>query len=69
MASERRFAEVRKMLEAAGWKLARIRGSHHYFTKPGRLPLSIPVHRGKVKSYYVRQVEKVCKGDGPAFRA
>jgi len=63
MAGEQRFAEVRKMLEAAGWKLARICGSHHYFTKSGRLPLSIPVHRGKVKPYYVRQVEKTCEGD------
>lgn len=50
MAGEKRFAEVRKMLETAGWK-------------PGRLPLSIPVHRGKVKPYYVRQVEKTCQGD------
>ncbi len=63
MPGEKRFAEVRKMLEAAGWQLTRIRGSHHYFTKPGQLPVSIPVHRGKVKAYYVRQVEKICKGD------
>ena len=37
-------------------------GSHHYFTKPGQPPFSIPVHDGKVKPYYVRQVEKVCQG-------
>ena len=51
------------MLEDAGYRLARVHGSHHYFTKPGQSPLSIPVHRGKVKHYYVRQVEKICRDD------
>jgi len=61
MASEVRFAEVERMLKQAGYRLARIHGSHHYFVKPGELPVSIPVHHGKVKPYYVRQVEKVCQ--------
>jgi predicted RNA binding protein YcfA (HicA-like mRNA interferase family) len=65
MASEMRFSEVRKQLERAGYRLARIHGSHHYFVKPGQPPFSIPVHQGKVKPYYVRQVEKACQGDGP----
>jgi predicted RNA binding protein YcfA (HicA-like mRNA interferase family) len=51
------------MLERAGYRLVRISGSHHYFTKPGEPPFSIPVHHGKVKPYYVRQVEKVCQAD------
>jgi predicted RNA binding protein YcfA (HicA-like mRNA interferase family) len=62
MPSEKRFSEIRKMLEAAGYRLARIHGSHHYFTKPGETPISIPVRRGKVKPYYVCQVERICKG-------
>jgi predicted RNA binding protein YcfA (HicA-like mRNA interferase family) len=62
MASEERLAVIQKMLERAGYRLVRIHGSHHYFTKPGALPLSIPVHQGKVQAYYVRQVEKICKG-------
>jgi predicted RNA binding protein YcfA (HicA-like mRNA interferase family) len=62
MASEMRFSEVRKMLEKAGYRLVRISGSHHYFVKPGEEPFSIPVHHGKVKPYYVRQVENVCQG-------
>jgi predicted RNA binding protein YcfA (HicA-like mRNA interferase family) len=60
MPGSQRFSEVRKMLEQAGYVLARIHGSHHYFTKAGELPLSIPVHQGKVKPYYVRQVKKIC---------
>ncbi len=61
MASETRFAAVRKLLEGAGYRLVRISGSHHYFTKPGEQPFSIPVHHGKVKAYYVRQVKKICQ--------
>jgi predicted RNA binding protein YcfA (HicA-like mRNA interferase family) len=62
MASERRFSEVKQMLEQAGYRLVRICGSHHYFTKPGEPPFSIPVHRGKVKPHYVREVEEICQG-------
>ena len=38
-----------KTLEARGWQLRRISGSHHIYTKtgvPGRL--SVPVHGGEV---------------------
>jgi predicted RNA binding protein YcfA (HicA-like mRNA interferase family) len=63
MPSETRFSEVQKMLERSGYRLVRISGSHHYFTKPGEPPFSIPVHQGKVKTYYVRQVKKVCQGN------
>ena len=63
MASEKRFAEVKAKLESAGFELARVHGSHHILTKEGEQPVSIPVHRGKVKPHYVRQVERICQGD------
>lgn len=59
MPGEKRFADVRAMLERAGYDLARVSGSHHVFTKPGADLVSIPVHHGKVKPFYVRQVEKI----------
>ncbi len=59
MASEVRFSEVRKLLEAKGYRLERIRGSHHVFDKAGWPPVVIPVHRGKVKHAYVRKIEKL----------
>lgn len=59
MPGSSRFNTVRKMLESAGYELNRIRGSHHYFTKPGRTPISVPVHKGKVKPFYVRQVKQI----------
>ncbi len=58
MPSEVRFPLVRKMLEDAGWKLSRISGSHHHFTKPGSDLVSIPVHKNKVKPVYVQQIQK-----------
>jgi predicted RNA binding protein YcfA (HicA-like mRNA interferase family) len=57
--SDKRFTEVRRILEAKGFRLARICGSHHVFTKPGELPVSIPVHNQKVKFAYVRRIEKL----------
>jgi predicted RNA binding protein YcfA (HicA-like mRNA interferase family) len=59
MPSDVRFSEVRKMLEAKGYRLDRIRGSHCVFEKPGRGPVVIPVHHGKVKHAYVRRIEKL----------
>jgi predicted RNA binding protein YcfA (HicA-like mRNA interferase family) len=59
MAADRRFSEVRKMLEAKGYTLARISGSHHVFTKPGARAVPIPVHQGMVKAAYVRLVKKL----------
>ena len=58
MPSEVRFAELKKQLESHGWSLNRVRGSHHYFTGPGRQPISIPVHKGKVKNVYRKQVQQ-----------
>ena len=42
-----------------GYVLDRINGSHHVFHKTGQRPIVIPVHHGKVKPYYVRQIRKI----------
>ena len=56
MASPVRFAVVRAVLEAKGYVLTRISGSHHIFTKPGQpLVVSVPVHRGMVKHAYYKK--------------
>ena len=36
-----------KILKAKGWELARITSSHHIFSKPGRRPISVPLHGNK----------------------
>jgi len=39
--------EIMSILEANGWKLARIHGSHHIFKKRGRRSVSVPLHGKK----------------------
>lgn len=37
--------QVIKILRKHGWKLNRVRGSHHVFIKPGeKRPVVVPVH-------------------------
>jgi predicted RNA binding protein YcfA (HicA-like mRNA interferase family) len=62
MSSKERFPDVRNLLEGAGYELVRVNGSHHIFTKPGESLVSIPVHHGNVKAFYVRQIEKILQG-------
>jgi len=59
MAGEMRFSEVQKMLEAKGFFLHHISGSHHVFKNGVGGRFTIPVHHGKVKPVYVRQIEKL----------
>ena len=63
MASDVRYSEVKKLLESHGWTCSRVKGSHHVFTKDGELPISIPVHRQKVKHSYVRRIKKKLEED------
>ena len=51
-----RFSEFVALVEAFGFKLARIRGSHHIFEHPD-IPeiLNLQNSKGQVKPYQVRQ--------------
>ena len=63
MASEMRFGELRRWVESHGWVLERINGSHHVFRMPNGGHFAVPVHGGKVKPVYVRQIKKIIEGD------
>jgi predicted RNA binding protein YcfA (HicA-like mRNA interferase family) len=40
--------EMCRLIEANGWSLRRINGSHHIYSKPGeRKVISVPVHGSK----------------------
>jgi len=40
--------EMCRLIEANGWSLRRVSGSHHIYSKPGeRKVISIPVHGAK----------------------
>jgi predicted RNA binding protein YcfA (HicA-like mRNA interferase family) len=49
------FDDLRTLLFHEGFKLERIRGSHHIFSRPD-MTVVIPVHGNRVKSVYVRRV-------------
>lgn len=53
-----RFEEVRAVLEAYGWFLSRVSGSHHIFQR-GAAVFSLPYRKPTVKAPYVRRVLKL----------
>ncbi len=59
MAGKKRYGIVKKMLEQKGYHWVRTSGSHHIFEKPGIGIYVLPVHNGKVKPFYVKQIEKL----------
>lgn len=61
MPSDVPFRDLRRLLEKHGWTLARISGSHHVFTGPGRPIVSVPVHGGKVRHIYLREAERAVR--------
>jgi len=63
MPSPVRFAIVKKLLESHGWRLDRVKGSHHQFVKAGQRTLVITVHGGMVKPGYLREIEKIFKAE------
>lgn len=52
-----RFSELCALAEAFGYKLDRVRGSHHIFAhERASRPLNIQNVKGKAKPYQVRQL-------------
>ncbi len=52
-----RFADVRTLVEAFGFRLSRVSGSHHIFTHDSvRELLNLQEVRGQAKAYQVRQL-------------
>jgi len=51
-----RFLEAKSIVEAFGFKLSRISGSHHIFTRPDVLEIvNLQNVNGRAKSYQVKQ--------------
>jgi predicted RNA binding protein YcfA (HicA-like mRNA interferase family) len=55
--------DLARILEKNGWKLARIRGSHHVYIKEGRIErISVPIHGNKpLKTGLLRHFLKVAR--------
>lgn len=54
--SDVRFSDLEKILLHVGYKNVRQKGSHVHFRKQGMPSLTLPVHNGKVKKVYVRDI-------------
>ncbi len=52
--TEARYKDVKKVLEAYGFRLENVKGSHHKFKKGNYPPIQIVVHQKKVKKYYIK---------------
>jgi predicted RNA binding protein YcfA (HicA-like mRNA interferase family) len=50
-----RFSEAQRVLEAYGWTLARVSGSHHVFVR-GSERFAVPFRRPYILPVYVRQI-------------
>ena len=53
--------EARRVLEAYGWSLLRVTGSHHIFRASGR-NLSIPRRRPHILPTYVKDILQATEG-------
>ncbi|HUA33966.1 MAG TPA: type II toxin-antitoxin system HicA family toxin [Candidatus Binataceae bacterium] len=49
------FSDFESLMNQAGWRFDRQRGSHRIWYSPERLMLSVQPRRNKAKSYQVRQ--------------
>lgn len=51
--------DIIKKLEAAGWVLARVKGSHHHFSHPGRAGIvTVPHPKKDLPVGTVKSIEK-----------
>jgi predicted RNA binding protein YcfA (HicA-like mRNA interferase family) len=55
---EAHFTEVKTVLNFLGYKLARVRGSHHIFKDKDGNIIILPVHNNFVKRCYVKEILK-----------
>lgn len=64
LSKDLRFAELRQILEAYGYKMGQPRGgsSHYTFRKPGCFPITIPNHN-PIKRVYVEMVRQVIESE------
>lgn len=59
-----RFDELRKVLESYGYEMRQPSGgsSHCTFRKPGRAPITIPMHE-PIKKVYVMMIKEVVESE------
>ena len=56
---EVRFADLNQVLSHAGYLKVRQKGSHVHFRKRDAPFLTIPIHNGKAKAVYAKEIFKL----------
>lgn len=54
-----RFSDLARILKLHGWQVQSITGSHHVYSKKGRLPILVVKPHGKQKYCHPMDVNKV----------
>jgi len=54
-----RIEEVINVMYHLGYEILNIRGSHYRFTHPKLSTMIIPVHNGKVKKWYLKDIKSI----------
>lgn len=54
--SDTNFSLIRNVLEDLGYTLKSVKGSHFKFERTNSLPVVVPVHQGKVKKFYIKEI-------------
>jgi len=57
------FEQLLHLLQEHGWELTKIWKPYRVFTKPGRLPILIPVDGKMVDVEYVAKVRQILEDD------
>ena len=57
------FDEISRYLKRYGYLLDRVNGSHHIFKNKEEISITIPVHNGRIKYYYVKKAAELIKED------
>ncbi len=50
---EASYSDVKRLLEAYGWVLKPLKGSHAHFTKPGERTQTVPLVSGRFVKRYI----------------
>lgn len=57
--TEMSFIKVASVLNYFGYELVNIDGSHHHFYRKGLGHIVIPIHKNKVKRFYLKKIKDI----------
>ena len=63
-----RFTDFARLVEALGFRLSRVSGSHHIFSRPGVIEaINLQDYHGEAKPYQIRKFLRIVEKYGLKF--